>query len=69
MRGRVTATIRLFGRGATPLGALAAGALAATLTPRAALVILMAFLVLAPVWLLRTPIGRVRDVAELTPAP
>jgi hypothetical protein len=29
----------------------------------------MAFVVLAPVWLLRTPIRRVRDVAELTPAP
>jgi MFS family permease len=67
MRGRVTATIRLFGRGVTPLGALAAGALAATLTPRTALVVLLAFLVLAPVWLLRTPVRRVRDVAELAP--
>jgi MFS family permease len=69
MRGRVTATIRLFGRGATPLGALAAGALAGAFTPRTALTILMAFLVLAPVWLLLTPIARVRDVAQLAPAP
>lgn len=69
LRGRVTATIRLFSRGATPLGAVAGGALAAALTPRVALAILMGFLVLAPVWLLLSPVGHVRDLAQLAPTP
>jgi MFS family permease len=67
MLGRVTATARLFSRSAMPAGALGAGALAGLLTPRAALAILMALLALTPAWLLLSPIGRVRDVAQLAP--
>jgi MFS family permease len=69
MLGRVTATVRLFSRGAMPAGALAAGALASLLTPRATLAILMGLLAITPAWLLLSPIARVRDVAQLAPAP
>ena len=67
MLGRLTASARLFSRGATPVGALGAGALAGLLTPRATLVILMALLALTPIWLLLSPIGRIRDVTQLAP--
>ena len=67
MRGRVTASVRLFSRGVMPLGALAAGALAQVLTPRAALAVFFVLLIGTPVWLLASPVGRVRDVAELAP--
>jgi hypothetical protein len=40
---------------------------AAAITPRATLVILMVLLALVPTWLLLSPIGRVRDVAQLAP--
>lgn len=69
MLGRLTASVRLFTRGATPVGALSAGVLAGLLTPRATLVVLMALLALTPAWLLLSPIGRVRDVAQLAPDP
>src|SRR6266536_1166999 len=69
MKGRVTATVRLFSRSAMPAGALGAGALASLLTPRATLAILMGLLTVTPAWLLLSPIGRVRDVAELAPLP
>jgi hypothetical protein len=48
---RLTASVRLFTRGATPIGALSAGALAGLLTPRATLAILMVLLALTPAWL------------------
>jgi MFS family permease len=67
MLGRITASARLLSRSAMPAGALGAGALAGLLTPRAALAILMALLALTPAWLLLSPIGRVRDVAQLAP--
>jgi MFS family permease len=67
MLGRVTATVRLFSRSAMPAGALGAGALASIFTPRATLVILMVLLVITPAWLLVSPVGRVRDVAQLAP--
>lgn len=69
MLGRVTATARLFSRSAMPAGALGAGAMAGLLTPRATLAILMGLLALTPAWLLLSPIGRVRDVAQLAPEP
>ncbi|GAA5187573.1 MFS transporter [Rugosimonospora acidiphila] len=69
MLGRVTATARLLSRGATPVGALVAGALAGAIEPRATLVILLLLLVALPVWLLLSPVGRVREVAQLAPAP
>jgi MFS family permease len=68
MLGRVTATVRLFTRSAIPAGALTAGAVASLLTPRIALAILMGLLTITPAWLLLSPIGRVRDVAELAGA-
>jgi MFS family permease len=69
MLGRVTATVRLFSRGAIPAGALCAGALAGLLTPRTTLAILMGLLAITPVWLLLSPIGRVRDIDQLAPPP
>jgi MFS family permease len=69
MLGRVTASVRLFSRGAMPAGALGAGAVATLLTPRATLAILMGILAITPAWLLHSPIGRVRDVAELASPP
>ena len=69
MLGRVTASVRLFSRSAMPAGALGAGALAGLISPRATVATLMVLLVLAPAWLLLSPIGRVRDVAQLAPAP
>jgi len=65
--GRLTASARLFSRGALPVGALSAGVLAGLLTPRATLSVLMALLALTPAWLLLSPIGRVRDVTQLAP--
>lgn len=67
MLGRLTASVRLFTRGATPVGALSAGTIAGLLNPRATLAILMALLALTPAWLLLSPIGRVRDIAQLAP--
>jgi MFS family permease len=69
MLGRVTATVRLFARSAMPAGALGAGTLAGLLNARATLAILMGLLALTPAWLLLSPIGRVRDVAQLAPEP
>jgi MFS family permease len=67
MLGRVTATVRLFSRGAIPAGALGAGVLAGLLTPRTTLAMLLAVLATIPVWLQLSPIGRVRDIAQLAP--
>ncbi|GIJ65296.1 MFS transporter [Virgisporangium ochraceum] len=63
--GRTMASIRLFTRGMLPLGALAAGALATVTSPRVAIAVMMALLVLCPLWLRRSPVGRVRTLAEL----
>jgi Na+/melibiose symporter-like transporter len=67
--GRVTASLRLFTRGTLPLGALATGALAAATSPRVAMVAVMALLLLAPVWLRMSPVGRVRTLGELSDLP
>jgi MFS family permease len=66
MLGRTTASIRLFTRGMLPVGALFAGALATATSPRIALVVLMALLILCPIWLRMSPLGRVRTLAELS---
>ena len=68
MMGRTTASIRVFSRGALPLGSLAGGALATAASPRAALFVMVALYVLVPLRLYLSPIGRVRTVDELTPA-
>jgi len=49
MLGRVTASARVFSRGALPLGALVGGALAAATSPRAALFTMLAVYVILPV--------------------
>lgn len=63
--GRISASIRLFSRGAWPLGALTGGALAGAAGPRTALAAMMAGFVLCPLVLRLSPIGRVRTLAEL----
>jgi len=65
--GRAGTSIRLFSRGALPLGALVGGALATALTARAAIAILMSVMLAVPVLLHRSPVGRVRRIAELAP--
>jgi MFS family permease len=66
MLGRVTASIRLVGRGAIPIGALAGGALAGALSPRATLTLIAALLVLVPVWIRMSPFGRARRLAAVS---
>lgn len=63
--GRTMASIRLFTRGTLPIGALAAGGLATLTSPRVTLIVLMALLLLCPIWLRMSPVGRVRTLAEL----
>lgn len=69
MLGRTTASIRLFTRGMLPVGAIFAGALATATSPRVTVIVLMALLILCPIWLRMSPIGRVRTRAELGPQP
>jgi MFS family permease len=66
--GRVTASIRVFSRGALPVGSLVGGGLASAFSPRIALLSMLAFYAVAPLRLFLSPIGRVRTVAELNPA-
>jgi MFS family permease len=63
--GRTMASIRLFSRGVLPIGALTTGVLATATSPRVALAVLVALLVLWPIWLRMSPVGRVRTLAEL----
>jgi MFS family permease len=65
---RTTASIRLFSRGGLPLGPLAGGALVTAFGPRTGLALLVAWLVVVPVVLRRSPLGRVRRVADLVVA-
>ncbi len=62
---RTMASIQLFGRGAAPLGAMTGGALATIVSPRSALALLLASLILPAVWVLRSPVRRVRSLADL----
>jgi MFS family permease len=67
--GRTTASLRLFTRGTLPIGALAAGALASATSPRTTITVLMVVVLLCPLWLRMSPVGRVRTIEELTGAP
>lgn len=67
MLGRAGTSIRLFSRGALPLGAITGGTLATVLAARSTIAILMALMLVGPVLLHRSPLGRVRRVAELAP--
>jgi MFS family permease len=66
MLGRVSASTRMFTRGAIPIGALLGGGLATWFAPRWALAIMMALLLPIPVVFRLSPLGRVRTVADLT---
>jgi MFS family permease len=63
--GRVTASIRVFSRGALPLGALVGGAIASAATPRIALFAMLACFVAVPLLVWRSPISRSRTLADL----
>ena len=63
--GRVTASIRVFSRGALPLGALVGGAIASAATPRIALFAMLACFVAVPILVWRSPISRTRTLTEL----
>lgn len=63
--GRAGTSIRLFSRGALPLGAIVGGALATALTARATIAILMGLMLVVPVFLNYSPLGKVRRVAEM----
>jgi predicted MFS family arabinose efflux permease len=63
--GRVTASIRVFSRGALPVGALVGGAIASAASPRIALFAMLACFVAVPVLLWRSPISRSRTLANL----
>jgi len=67
--GRTTASLRLFTRGTLPIGALAAGALASVTSPRITITALMVVVLLCPLWLRMSPVGRVRTIGELTDMP
>ena len=63
--GRVTASIRVFSRGALPLGALVGGAIASAATPRIALFAMLACFVAVPLLVWRSPISRARTLTDL----
>lgn len=65
--GRMTASTRFIIWGVMPLGALTGGALGTLLGVRPTLFIGAAGASLAVLWVLASPLGRVRDVADLPP--
>ena len=65
---RTMSSIQLFGRGATPLGALAGGALATVTSPRAAIATLLGGMVVPAVLVFYSPVRHVVTLAAL-PAP
>lgn len=60
--GRMNASVRFLVWGAIPLGGLLGGALGEAVGSRATLVVAAAGTVLGPVWLLASPLRRMRDV-------
>jgi predicted MFS family arabinose efflux permease len=65
---RVMATVRFISWGAVPLGALASGAAASWLGPRAALWLTCPVVLLAPAALWASPLRRQRDLADASAA-
>lgn len=66
--GRMNASTRFIVWGVMPLGALTGGALAGVLGIRATLLLAAAGGSLAALWVLTSPLGRVRDIADLPAA-
>ena len=64
LMGRVVATTRTMSWGPTPLGGLLGGILGQLLGVRPALLVLALVLVTAPLWILITPVLRMRDLDE-----
>jgi MFS family permease len=62
--GRMNATMRFIVWGTLPLGGLLGGALGSWLGNREAIVVCAAGMALAPVWLLVSPLVRLRDTPE-----
>lgn len=62
--GRVTASLRFVSRGILPFGGVVGGALGAWLGPRDALWALAAGWWLVPLWMLSSPLRRLRDLPE-----
>jgi MFS family permease len=62
MLGRVTASIRFIVWGSLPLGALAGGALGSLIGVRPTLWLVVAGISTAPIWLLTSPIRKMRDL-------
>jgi hypothetical protein len=65
--GRVNATMRFLVMGALPLGALLGGSLGSLIGVRATLVVIAIGLALAPLFVVFSPLRKVRDVTELLP--
>ncbi|GIJ44756.1 MFS transporter [Virgisporangium aliadipatigenens] len=63
--GRVVASIRMFSRGAWPLGALAGGALVGVVGARVALAATLLLFAAAPLVIFLSPVGRVRSLEQL----
>jgi MFS family permease len=66
--GRVNATMRFLVMGALPLGGLLGGGLGSLIGVRATLVVIAVGLAVAPLFVVFSPLRRVRDVTELLPA-
>ncbi len=66
--GRMNATVRFIIWGIIPIGGLLGGALATWLHTRTALWVCAAGVTLAPIWLLASPLPRMRDTADVDPA-
>lgn len=65
--GRVVATIRTLTWGPLPLGGLLAGVLAEALGPRSAMLVLALLMLPAPLWLLLSPMWKLRDFDDVAP--
>jgi MFS family permease len=63
--GRATASIRIFSRGAWPIGALTGGWLAGAVGARVALTAALAAFAMAPLVIFLSPVGRVRSLEQL----
>jgi MFS family permease len=66
--GRVNATVRFLVMGALPIGGLLGGGLGTLIGVRATLLVIATGLAVAPIFVVLSPLRRVREVTELAPA-